>query len=225
MRAGLALRYSWKVWTGVWVAFLIIHYLLFGIVHNYVDMRPTIGYSPDPVMKIIPFDPHWSIISINLYIIMIAITTIVMLTQAVRGVHTPLLRIGLALCFHTTMRMFTLLMIPLTRPNLASTAPPLKAPEMLNLGFTSIPWRVFALNDLVYSGHTSLFLMVLFVTGTWPRIWRWAVGVFLVAMVYALLATRDHYSIDILLAIPCAYFSVGMATAILRRLKPRPRLV
>jgi len=76
LRAGLALRYSWKVWTGVWVAFLIIHYLLFGIVHNYVDMRPTIGYSPDPVMKIIPFDPRWSIISINLYIIMIAITTI-----------------------------------------------------------------------------------------------------------------------------------------------------
>ena len=225
MRNGLALRYSWRVWTGVFTAFLIIHYLLFGIVHNYVDMRPTIGYSPDPLLKFIPFDMRWSLISIDLYVLMIVITAIAVIVQATRGVHTPMLVWALALCFHTTMRMGTLMMIPLTRPNLPSTAPPLTSPQMLNLGFVSIPWRVFALNDLVYSGHTSLFIMLLLATGTWPKFWRWVVGVFLVSMVYALLATRDHYTVDILLAIPCAYFSVGMAKAILRHVKPRPRLV
>ena len=49
----MALKYGPWTWAVVLTTFAVIHYLLFGIVHNIVDMRMCLGYSPDPVLKIV----------------------------------------------------------------------------------------------------------------------------------------------------------------------------
>lgn len=222
---GLAVRYPWQVWVGILSAFVVVHYTVFGIVDNFVDMRVCMGYSPDPLLKIIPFDMRWMFLTRDIYLAMILGATATVISQAVRGVHTPALRWALALCFMSSMRMGTLMLIPLCRPTVAAFGPPpLAAPEMLNLHYFRIPWHVFALNDLVYSGHVAVFVLLLLATSTWPGIARAGVKVFIALMIYGLLATRDHYSVDILLAFPCAFFADFLAVAILRRLKPKRAL-
>lgn len=214
---GLAQRYRWPLWVCVFTLFVVVHYALFGVVHNLVDTRVCIGYSPDPLLRIIPPDTRWELVTRQLYVFMTVTFAAVVLFRAATGVHTPAVRWALALCFMSSMRMATLLLIPLCRPTIVAFGPPpLASPQMLNLHFFSIPWRIFALNDVVYSGHTALFLLLLMATRTFPRIVRLTVGVFLVLMIYGLLATRDHYSVDILLAFPCAYFADFLACRILR---------
>jgi len=216
-RRGLALRYPAAVWVGVMSTFLAVHYVVFGFVHNIVDMRPCLATPPDPLLKIIAFDTRWMVVTLDAYVAVTAVVSALLIVQAMRGVHTPALRFALGLAFMSSMRIGTLLLIPLCRPTMMpGGAPPLTAPEMVNLGFVSIPLRVFALNDLVYSGHTSLFLLLLRATGTWAPAGRLAVGGFLGVMVYGLLATRDHYTIDILLAFPCSYFADSLAVFVLR---------
>jgi PAP2 superfamily C-terminal len=217
VRRGLALRYPASVWVAVLTAFVVVHYLLFGFVHNIVDTRPCLATPPDPLLKIIPFDTRWMVVTLDAYVAVTAFVSAMLILQAVRGVHTPALRWTLALVFMSSMRMGTLLLIPLCRPTLMPGGPPpLASPEMLNLGFVSIPMRIFALNDLVYSGHTALFLMLLRATGTWPPISRFAIGGFLTVLAYGLLSTRDHYTVDILLAFPCSYFADSLSVVLLR---------
>jgi hypothetical protein len=217
IRGGLALRYRWPVWVCVFSLFAVVHFTLFGIVHNYVDTRVCIGYSDDPLLRLIPFDLRWEIVTRQLYVVMVLTFAAVVLIQAGRGVHTPALRWALALCFMSSMRMATLMLIPICRPTVVAFGPPpLASPQMLNLYFVSVPWRIFALNDVVYSGHTALFLLLLMATCTFPRIVRIVIAVFTAFMIYGLLATRDHYSVDVLLAFPCAYFADFLACSILR---------
>lgn len=206
-------------------ALVVVHYTLFGIVHNMVDTRVCIGYSPDPIFSLIPRDDRWLFVTRTLYETMCYICTVAVITQAVRGTHTPMLRWSIALCFMSTMRMCTLLLIPLCRPTVAAFAPPpLASPAMINLHFFSVPWRVYALNDVIYSGHTSLFLTLLFCTNTWQTIYRILVGIFLAVMIYGLIACRDHYTVDILLAVPCSFFADACSRFILKRAASRARL-
>jgi hypothetical protein len=211
-------RYRWTVWVAVFTAFFIVHGLLFCLVHNYVDMRACMGHSPDPLLKLIPFDPRWRMVTIYLYIAFIVVTALAVLTQAARGLHSPALRWALALVFMTSMRMATLMMIPLCGPTVPAGYPAaLASPAMLNLGFLSFPWRVFAQNDMVYSGHTSLFVMLLLATRTWAPAARVTVGIFVALMMYALLGEREHYTIDLLLAFPCSFFADTLSVTLLRR--------
>jgi uncharacterized membrane protein len=55
----------------------------------------------------------------------------------------------------------------------------------------------------------------------WPRPARIALVVFQVLQAYALIATRGHYTVDVLLAVPCAYFADGMSLWLLGRLSRR----
>jgi PAP2 superfamily C-terminal len=180
-------------------------------------MRVCIGYSPDPFLKLIPFDVRWFFVTRQLYLIAILIAFLLFLWESLRGVQTPLLRWGLSLAFMTSLRIATVTMIPLCRSTLQpGGTPPLGRPDMLNLHYFSIPFRAFALNDLVYSGHTAVFILVFLSSGTWNRKGRWAVALFLMVMMYALIGTRGHYSVDILLAFPCATFADRLAVAALR---------
>jgi hypothetical protein len=218
VEAGLARRYRWPVWVAVFTAFAAVHALLFGFVHNHVDLRDCIGYSPDPVLKLIPFDLRWEIVTIRLYVACSVVAAVMLVAQAVRGAHAPALRFTLAVMFMTSMRMATLLMIPLCGPTVPVGGPaPLQAPSMLHLGFLAVPWRMFAANDMVYSGHTSFFLLLLLATRTWAPALRLAVALFVLLMMYGLLAARNHYSIDLLLAFPCSYFADMLSVTLLRR--------
>jgi hypothetical protein len=219
---GLGQRYRRTVWLAVFTAFAVAHALLFGFVHNHVDMRQCIGYSPDPVLTLIPFDLRWEIVTVQLYVACSVVAAVMLLAQAVRGAHAPALRFTLALTFMTSMRMATLLMIPLCGPTVpVGGPPPLQAPAMLHLGLLSVPWRMFAVNDMVYSGHTSFFLLVLLATRTWAPALRLAVALFVLLMMYGLLAARNHYAIDLLLAFPCSYFADMVSVALLRRAASR----
>jgi hypothetical protein len=217
-RLGLSTRYPWPVWVVTITALVVVHYVLFGFVHNAVDTRICIGYSPDPLFSLIPRDDRWLFVTRTMYELVAYTATIAVFYQAFRGTHTAVLRWSIALCFMSTMRMATLLLIPLCRPTVqAFGPPPLPSPAMLNLHFFSVPWRVYALNDVIYSGHTSLYILLLLCTNTWRTIYRVLLGAFLLVMVYALIAARDHYSIDILLAIPCSFFADACALFLLRR--------
>jgi PAP2 superfamily C-terminal len=224
-RLGLAVRYRWPVWLAILGTFLIVHYCLWGFVHNLVDMRVCVGVSPDPLLAIIPYDERWTFVTRHLYVAVLLVATVVVFYQAFRGVHTPALRWGLALIFMSSMRMATLILIPLCRPTVQPFGPPpLSSPAMVNLHFFSVPWRIFALNDVVYSGHTSVFLLLLLATNTWPTIARFCVGAFLAVMIYGMLGMRDHYTVDILLAFPCSYFADAVAVSILRAIKSSRRV-
>ena len=221
IQPGMALKYGPWTWAVVLTTFAVIHYLLFGVVHNIVDMRMCLGYSPDPMLKIVPFDERWDFVTRDLYMWALGVATFLVFYQAFQGLHTTALRWGVALCIHTSMRMVTLLLIPLCRPTVQAFAPPpLSHPAMINLHFFSVPWRVFALNDVVYSGHTSVFLLLLLASGTWRPAVRFCFAGFLAVMIYGMLAMRDHYIIDILLAFPMSYFADSMAVKILRLANP-----
>jgi hypothetical protein len=218
VEVGLAPRYRWTVWVAVFTAFAGVHALLFGFVHNHVDMRDCIGHSPDPLLKLIPFDLRWEIVTVHLYVACSITAAVMLVVQAVRGTHAPALRFTLALTLMTSMRMATLLAIPLCGPTVpVAGPPPLQAPSMLHLGLLSVPWRMFAANDMVYSGHTSFFLLLLLATRTWAPAVRRAVALFVLLMMYGLLAARNHYSIDLLLAFPCSYFADMVSVTLLRR--------
>ena len=219
IRLGLAVRYPWYVWLAILGTFSVVHYLVWGIVHNIVDMRVCVGVSPDPLLAIIPYDERWTFVTRDLYVAVLLIATVAVLYQAFRGIHTPGLRWGLGLTFMSSMRIATLLLIPLCRPTVQPFGPPpLASWSMVNLHFFSVPWRIFALNDVVYSGHASVFLLLLLATNTWPNIARFCVAAFLALMIYGMLAMRDHYSVDILLAFPCSYAADALAVSILRTL-------
>ena len=218
-RLGLGMRYPWYVWVAILGTFSIVHYVLWGIVHNIVDLRVCIGVSPDPVLALIRYDERWTIVTRPLYVAVLLISAFVILFQAFRGVHAPGLRWALALVFMSSMRMATLLLIPLCRPTVQPGGPPpLASPAMIDFHFFHVPWRLFALNDIVFSGHTSVFLLLLLATATWPNVIRFCLVAFLAIMIYGMFAMRDHYSVDILLAFPCSYFADALAVSILRAL-------
>ena len=219
-RLGIAKRYPWYIWFLIIATFAVVHYILWGYVHNFVDLRVCLGFSPDPLLKIIPYDERWTFVTRDLYVAVLLIAMVTVFYQGFRGVHVPALRWGLALSFMSVLRMATLILIPLCRPTVAPFGPPpLSHMAMVNLYFFSIPWHLFALNDVVYSGHSAAFITLLLATNTWPNVVRWGVGIFLALMIYGMLAMRDHYTVDILLAFPCSYFSDMIAVSILRRLK------
>ena len=219
-RLGLATRYPWYIWVLIISSFAVIHYILWGFVHNWVDLRVCVGFSPDPLLKIIPYDERWTFVTRDLYVAVLLIAMVTVFYQGFRGVHLPALRWGLALTFMSVLRMGTLVLIPLCRPTVQPFGPPpLSQMAMVNLHFFSVPWHLFAFNDVVYSGHSAAFITLLLATNTWPNVVRWGVGIFLALMIYGMLAMRDHYTVDILLAFPCSYFSDMIAVSILRRLK------
>jgi hypothetical protein len=67
----------------------------------------------------------------------------------------------------------------------------------------------------LFSGHVGEFLLLLRLTRSWPRWPRAVLAVFSVLQIYGLLATRGHYTVDIILAFPCAYFADRMAVHVL----------
>ena len=221
-QAGLAGRYPLAVWLLVVSAFAVAHLTLFMWVHNLVDTRPCAGYSPDPLLQWIPNDPRWFLVTRQIYLVGILISVALFAWQAARGTETPLLRWGLALSLSTILRSATVILIPLCRSTIVPGGPPpLATPSSIHLLSVAIPWRSFALNDLVYSGHTALFFLVYRAAGGWNRQLRLFTALFLAVMIYGLIATRGHYSVDILLAFPCAAFADNLATSALRRFARR----
>lgn len=222
--SALPRRLPLRVWVLASIAFVAVYLLMWSVVHVHVDVRPCLLRLPDPLFEVVPYGKRWDLVTHDLYEVITVASVVVLVYQAVRGDHRGLVRFGAGLAVQAMLRCATLMLLPLCRANLTAGTIALKQVPTLALGPIELPWRVWATNDLVFSGHVGEFLLLYWATRTWHPVARALLIVFQVLQAYALLATRGHYTIDILLALPCAYFANGVVTACLLRLTGVPRV-
>jgi len=213
-----------RAWILAVVVFAVTYVLMYSVVHIYVDRRACLTTLPDdPGFHLVPKELGWYLVS-RLWFEWITIASLLALfVRAYRGDHRPLLRWALALDIQGILRCVTITLLPLCRITVTPGKPAITEIPMLDLGFARIPWRPFASNDLVFSGHVGEFLLLTWATRHWPRPLRAGLIVFQILQAYALLATRGHYTIDMVLAIPCAFFSDSMSIELLAWLSRRKR--
>jgi hypothetical protein len=217
--ARLPPRFPPRVWAAVVAAFVAAYGLLFTVVHPYVDTRICVAQLPDPLFAVLPFDARWYRVSHELFYVVTAATLTGLFVQAVRGDHRPLVRFAMGISLQAVMRSLTMALLPLCRATVTPGHAAKTVVPTLNLGFAKLPWLPWATNDLMFSGHVCEFLILyLAVRTTWPRWALWALIVFQVLEALALVITRGHYTIDIVIAVPFAFLADRLATVVLARL-------
>jgi hypothetical protein len=210
----LPARLPRKVWAATIAAFVVAYGFMFIVVHPLVDTRICVARLPDPLFPLLPFDERWYLVSHQLFYLVTAVAVVALGRQALRGEHRPLVRFGAGVSVQAVLRSLTLFLTPLCRANVEPGRAWLPALPTVDLGFMRLPWRPWAGNDLVFSGHVSEFLILsLAVRPFWPPRARWALVAFQVLQAVALVATRGHYTIDIVIAVPFAFFADRVAMA------------
>jgi hypothetical protein len=214
----LPARLPWSIWLTTALAFVCAYGLLFTVVHPYVDTRVCVAQLPDPLFWLIPYDVRWYRISHDLFYVVTVACLAVLAGQAVRGEHRALVRFAAGISVQAVMRAITLVLLPLCRITVAPGTAALTVVPTIDLGFMHLPWRSWATNDLVFSGHVGEFLILsLAVRPFWPGRARLALGLFQVLQAVALIATRGHYTVDIVIAVPFAFCADRLAVAALAR--------
>lgn len=151
--AALPARLPARVWLGVVVAFLAVYLFMFTHVHVIADTRICQLRLDDPLMALVPRDPRWLFITVDVYTVLTIAGIVALFTQAFLGDHRPIIRWGLGLTICGMFRAATILLVPLCRHTRQPGTAALEAIPTLDLGFTEVPWRMFASNDLLFSGH------------------------------------------------------------------------
>jgi hypothetical protein len=213
----LPARLSWRVWALATVLFVTSYFVMWSVVHVYIDLRPCEFRPDDPLFRLVPRDGRWRWVTHDLYTWLTVGAVCALVARSIRGDHRPLVLFGTALGFQAILRSSTLLLLPLCRINVAPGSSAITSVPLLDLGWFAIPWRVWATNDLVFSGHVGEFLLLYWTAQHWPPNVRRGLVVFQLVQIYGLLATRGHYTIDILLAVPCALFEFRAALWTLQR--------
>lgn len=210
------------VWLAASALFLTTYTFMWSVVHVYVDVNPCLFKPPDPMFAVIPYDRLWFWLTHDVYewVTVFAVGSLVL--RAARGDHRPLVVFGTALAVQAMLRSTTMYLLPLCRVNVEVGTRAIETVPHLDLGLFSIPWRVWASNDLVFSGHVGEFLLLQWVGRHWPKPMRIALIVFQVLQAYALIATRGHYTVDIIVAVPCALFAYRSAIWLLLRAAGKP---
>jgi hypothetical protein len=218
-------RMPLPVWLIAIFAFLTVHVFMWSVVHVHADSRPCLTQLPDPLYTIVPFDPRWYFVSHQIYSTLTVLALVGLVYSALRGDERSLLRWGMALTLQAAIRSVTVTLLPICRMGVEAGTIPLRHVPTVGFGTFRIPWHAWAVNDLVFSGHVGEFLLLFWATRDWPRPVRSGLVVFQLAQAYALIATRGHYTIDMFLAVPCAYFADSVAVKILGALAARFRRV
>jgi hypothetical protein len=213
---------AWGVATALFVSTYVT---MWTFVHTYVDRHPCIGHPRDPLYALIPCDGRWSFVSHELYGFVTFASLAGLVLGCVRGDHVPLVRYGAALSFQAIERSACMLLVPLCRANVTPGTCAETSVPTFHVGGLSIPWHPWASNDLLFSGHVGELILLLAATPGWPRWARTGLIAYQIVQVYALIATRGHFTIDVLLAIPCAFFADRLAVRMLSALSPRPAFV
>jgi hypothetical protein len=214
---GLPPRFPARVWAAVVTAFLVAYGFMFSYVHPAIDTRKCTMRFDDPLMALIPFNDALYLVTHELYYAFTGGAAVVLFATAVRRNHAPLLRWGLGLTVQAALRSATLLLVPLCRATQQPGTAPLAEWPLVEVGPFRFPFRTWATNDMMFSGHVGEFVLLSLATRHWPRPARLALVGFQIAQAYGLIATRGHYSIDILVAIPCALLADAAAVRLLRR--------
>jgi hypothetical protein len=214
----LAVRFSARAWVGGVVAFLLAYAIMFVVVHPIVDTRVCSMRLDDPMFTVIPRDLRFYAITHDVYYAFNAGGTLILLAFALRGRQAPLYRWLGALTAQALLRSLTLLAVPLCRATQQPGTAPLAELPTVDLGFVTIPFRSWATNDLMFSGHVGEFVILsLLARGLLPKSVQALLLAFQLVQAYGLIATRGHYTIDILVAIPCAVLALALATLVTRR--------
>jgi hypothetical protein len=214
----LPARFPVGVWVAVVVAFLSAYGFLFTVVHPFVDTRPCVAQLPDPIFRLLAFDTRWYKISHELFYVVTVVSVVALVTQAVRGEHRPMVRFAVGVSVQALLRSLTMALLPLCKVTVAPGTAARTAVPTLDLGFAEVPWLTWATNDLVFSGHVGEFLILsLCVWRCWPRPALAALVVFQILEALALVITRGHYTVDIVIAIPFAWFADRLAVGLLGR--------
>jgi hypothetical protein len=196
-----------RVWVLTFFAAASVYVFMWSVVHVVADTRRCLGALDDPLHRLIPLGPGWSLVSHDLYVLVILATIAAMFAVAALGDHRPIVRWGMALAVVAVLRSATIWLVPLCQAGVDAGAVRLGQPPWVELGPLRFMWRAFASNDLLFSGHMAECILALRATRSWPRPLRAAMWVFLVLQAYALLATRGHYTVDLLVAVPMAIFA------------------
>ncbi len=203
------------VWLCAIAMFVTAYGFMWCYVHVRADMQPCLTRLPDPLFGVIPYDRAWYFVTHDIYEVLTILIVATFFLQALRGEHRPIVRFGTALAIQALLRSSTIVLLPLCRWTVEPGTIVLDEVPLLDLGIAKIPWRVWASNDLVFSGHVGEFVIITLIARPWPRTLRGALIVFQLVQAYALVATRGHYTVDVLLAVPCAYFANAAAVALL----------
>ena len=204
-------KLAWQVWAAAVLLFCVPYVLMWSVVHVHIDMRPCAFALDDPLFHVIAYDPRWFWVTHQVYSWITISALAVFVANAVLGDHRPLVVWGASLGLQAILRSTTLLLLPLCRVTVAPGSRALTETPLLNLGLVSIPWRVWATNDMMFSGHVGEFLLLYWCTRQWPKGVRSGLLVFQIVQIYGLLATRGHYTIDVVLAVPCALLEFRLA--------------
>jgi len=216
--AGLPRTFPLAVWVGSIGALLATYGFVFIVVHPVADTRVCVAHLPDPLFALIPLDRAWHLVTHEVFIVGQLLGLTAVLAQAFfQRDHRLAIRWINGVWITGLQRAVCILLIPVCKITRPVGVAPLVQPPMIDLGFVEIPFHLFANNDLVFSGHVSEFFLLYRVTRSWPTWARVALLVFQVVQIYGLLATRGHYTIDILLAFPCAYLADRIALRLLAR--------
>jgi hypothetical protein len=219
----LPARFRPAIWGLVAAAFLAAYGFLFVVIHPLVDTRPCVAQLPDPLFRLLAYDPRWYRVSHELFYAVTVMALVALLGQAARGEHRPVLRFAMGISFQAPLRALTMYLLPLCRATVLPGHPARLQVPTLNLGFAKIPFLTWASNDLVFSGHVAEFLILsLAVRAFWPRTAMAALVVFQILEALALIITRGHYTVDLVIAVPFALLADRMAVAALARLGRAP---
>lgn len=214
-------RFPLRVWILAAIVFLVSYGLLWCHVHIVADMRPCQLRLDDPLFRVVPYSGAWYFVSKQLYVTFTLAAVALLVWRAVRGDQRPLVRWGVALSMQGLLRAVTILLVPLCRANREPGSIVLTEVPTVSVGPFEIPWRMWASNDLLFSGHVGEFVLLTLATRGFPRAFRIPLIVFQVLQVFALLGTRGHYTIDIVVAVPCAFLADGVAVRLLHWLSPK----
>jgi hypothetical protein len=218
MNQSLGVRFGARVWLSVLGSLACVYAFMFGVVHVAVDMRVCVATLPDPLMRLIPLDIRWAIVTRKIYALITGGGAIWFVALAVRGNHRPALRFATALAITAVLRSITVMLMPLCRATVAAGTVVLTETPLLDLGLFKVPFRTYASNDLVFSGHVAELLLLYWAGGRlWPRGAKPVLVVFQVLQAYGLLATRGHYTVDMVIAVPFAFFADSLACWLLDR--------
>lgn len=213
--AALPFRFPAVTWVFVILSFLAVYFFVFTVVHPIADTRPCTIVLDDPLHHIVPHDRRWLFLTMTVYVVITLTAAAAVLGQACLGDHRPFLRWALGLAIQGMMRSVTIWLVPLCKATFTPPHVVLTEMPMVTVCGISFPWRPFANNDLLYSGHIGEFLLLSWATRSWPAPVRVFIWFFNGLQFYGLLATRGHYTVDLLVAVPCAFFADRVAVRLL----------
>jgi hypothetical protein len=211
-------RLPWFAWLVVLAMFLITYAFMWCVVHVQVDVRPCLTQLPDPLFAVIPRDRRFFYITHDLYYVANTSAVALLVAYAWARDERPFVRWGAALSLQAVLRCSTMWLLPLCRVGVEPGTRAINSIPTIDLLGFNIPFRVWASNDLVFSGHVGEFLLFSLATRDWPVAIRRPFIFFQFVQAYALIASRGHYTIDLIVAVPCAFLADRGAVELLARL-------